>query len=55
MAVYLDRLMNAGCEHDWAIVGAGAVYVDRDIRKRLAPQDWLYTVVECSATRSPPA
>ena len=51
MAVYLDRLMNAGCDHDWAIVGAGAVYVDRDIRKRLAPQDWLYAVVECSATR----
>ena len=52
MAVYLDRLMNAGLAHEWAIVGAGAIYADREIRKRLAPQDWLYTVVERSATRS---
>ena len=52
LAVYLDRLMNAGLAHDWAIVGAGAVYVDREVRSRLAPQDWLYTVVERSATRS---
>jgi mannitol 2-dehydrogenase len=52
LAVYLDRLMNAGLAHDWAIVGAGAVYVEREVRSRLAPQDWLYTVVEQSATRS---
>jgi mannitol 2-dehydrogenase len=51
MAVYLDWLMNAGLDHDWGIIGAGATYIDREVRKRLAPQDWLFSVIEQSAIR----
>ncbi len=46
MAVYLDRLMNMGLAHDWAIVGAGLRAGDADMRDRLAAQDWLTTVVD---------
>ena len=28
LQVYLDRLMNAGRDHDWAIVGAGVTPYD---------------------------
>ena len=33
-AVYLDRLMNVGRDHDWAIVGAGVTAVRREDARR---------------------
>lgn len=45
-AVYLDRLFEAGHDHDWAIVGAGIKPFDATKRAQLAGQDWLTTVVE---------
>lgn len=51
-AVYLDRLMNAGEGHDFAIVGAGVMAADARMRDTLAAQDYLYTVVEQSAEHS---
>lgn len=51
-AVYLDRLMNLGHGHDFAIVGAGVMPSDARMRDLLAGQDNLYTVVEQSADRS---
>ncbi|MDW6025859.1 mannitol dehydrogenase family protein [Mesorhizobium sp. BAC0120] len=44
--VYLDDLLNAGRDHDWAIVGAGVLPSDVAARTRLEAQDWLTTVVE---------
>jgi mannitol 2-dehydrogenase len=52
MQVYLDRLMNAGRDRDWAIVGAGVTGYDVRMRDALAGQDWLSTVVEQSAETS---
>lgn len=52
MQVYLDRLFNAGTDHDWAIVGAGVTPYDVRMRDALAGQDWLTTVVEQSAETS---
>jgi len=52
MQVYLDRLMNAGRDRDWAIVGAGVTGYDHRMRDALAGQDWLTTVVEQSADTS---
>ena len=52
MQVYLDRLMNAGRDRDWAIVGAGVTPYDVKMRDALAGQDWLTTVVEQSAETS---
>ena len=51
-AVYLDRLMNLGEGHDFAIVGAGMLPSDARMREMLAAQDYLYTVVEQSAEAS---
>ena len=51
-AVYLDRLMNAGLAHDWAIVGVGTRPGDARVLDALAPQDWLTTVIEQSAGAS---
>lgn len=45
-AIYLDRLFALGESHDWAIIGAGLKPYDVAMRDRLAPQDWLTTVVE---------
>jgi len=45
-AVYLDRLFNAGRDHDWAIVGAGVFDGEKKGRDILKAQDWLTTVVE---------
>src|SRR5690606_31015341 len=45
-AVYLQRLFEAGHDHDWALVGAGVRPEDAVMRARLASQDWLYTMVE---------
>ncbi|SDD94296.1 mannitol 2-dehydrogenase [Paracoccus isoporae] len=53
-AVYLDRLMNVGRGHDFAIVGAGVMPSDARMREVLAAQDFLYTVVEQSADASDP-
>ena len=36
LQVYLDRLMNAGRDHDWAIVGAGVTPYDVKMRDALA-------------------
>ncbi len=46
MAVYMDRLFNAGRDQDWAIVGAGVTPHDAKMRDALAGQDWLSTIVE---------
>ena len=51
-AVYLDRLMNTGAGHDFAIIGAGVMASDARMRDVLAAQDYLYTVVEQSAASS---
>lgn len=51
-AVYLDRLMNLGHGHDFAIIGAGVMPSDARMRDILAGQDNLYTVVEQSADSS---
>ena len=45
-AMYLDRLMNVGEASDWAICGLGVMPADRGMRDALAPQDYLYTLVE---------
>ena len=45
-AVYLDDLFNAGRDLDWAVLGAGIRPGDAAMRRALAPQDWLTTVVE---------
>ena len=52
LQVYLDRLMNAGRDRDWAIVGAGVTPYDVKMRDALQGQDWLSTVVEQSAETS---
>jgi mannitol 2-dehydrogenase len=52
LAVYLDDLFNMGLDHDWAIVGAGVMPFDEAMRDRLAPQDYLTTVVEQDANYS---
>lgn len=51
-AVYLDALFNSGRDHDWAILGASVMPGDEALRRRLADQDHLTTVVEQSATTS---
>lgn len=45
-AIYLSKLFDLGEGRDWAIVGAGLKPYDKAMRDRLAPQDWLTTVVE---------
>ncbi len=45
-AMYLDRLMNAGKAHDWAICGVGVLPGDARMRDALTAQDGLYTLVE---------
>ncbi|MGN6469690.1 MAG: mannitol dehydrogenase family protein [Rhizobiaceae bacterium] len=52
LQVYLDRLMNAGRDRDWGIVGAGVRPYDLRMRDALAGQDFLTTVVEQSAEKS---
>ena len=51
-AVTLDRLMNAGLAHDWAVIGVGTRPGDLAVLEALHAQDWLTTVVEQSAERS---
>jgi len=45
-AVYLDDLFASGRDLDWGLVGAGVRPGDEAMRRALAPQDWLTTVVE---------
>lgn len=45
-ASYFHRLFELGHDHDWAIIGAGIMHFDKAMREKLAPQDWLTTVVE---------
>lgn len=45
-SVYLHRLFDMGLDRDWAIIGAGITQYDDAMRSKLAPQDWLTTVVE---------
>ncbi|TCR81561.1 mannitol dehydrogenase family protein [Rhizobium sp. BK376] len=45
-AIYLDDLFNLGQDHDWAIIGAGVLPSDAAMRKKLAAQDFLTTIVE---------
>lgn len=52
LQVYLDRLMNAGKDLDWGIVGAGVMPHDAKMREVLQRQDLLSTVVEQSAEES---
>ncbi|BCH27888.1 mannitol dehydrogenase family protein [Mesorhizobium sp. L-8-3] len=51
-AVYLDALFNLGLDQDWAIIGAGVRTADEEMRRKLAVQDYLTTVVEQEADRS---
>ena len=43
---YLHRLMQRGCAHDWAIIGAGVRPCDNDMRSKLIKQDYLTTLIE---------
>lgn len=45
---YLHRLMQQGEALDWAIVGAGVRAYDDEMRKRLAAQDYMTTLIELS-------
>lgn len=51
-AVYLDDLFNTGRDLDWGLIGAGVMPSDDDMRRTLAAQDYLTTVVEQSAATS---
>ena len=44
-AMYLDRLMNEGKAHDWAVCGVGVLPGDARMRDVLTAQDGLYTLV----------
>jgi len=50
-SLYLHRLFEKGLDRDWAIVGAGITQYDTAMRDKLAPQDWLTTVVELDPER----
>ena len=43
---YLHRLMQQGLAQDWAIIGAGVRSYDRDMRAKLAKQDYLSTLFQ---------
>ena len=51
MAHYSHRLMELDpAALDWGILGAGLCEADRHLAAALAPQDWLYTLVERDGT-----
>lgn len=54
-AMYLDRLMNAGRDLDWALCGVGLLPGDARMRDALDAQDSLYTLVTKApdGTRAP--
>ncbi len=43
-AMYIDRLLNLGLAHEWAICGVGLLERDVEMRDVLAGQDGLYTL-----------
>jgi mannitol 2-dehydrogenase len=43
-AMYLDRLMNAGEAHDWAVIGVGVLPADARMKQVMDRQDCLYTL-----------
>jgi len=45
-AWYLHRLMQDGLARDWAIIGAGVRPYDEAMRRKLAAQDYLTTLIE---------
>lgn len=45
---YLHRLMQQGEALDWAIIGAGVRAYDMEMRRRLAAQDYMTTLIELS-------
>jgi len=45
-SVYLHRLFEMGIDRDWGIIGSGVTKYDDAMRRKLASQDWLTTVVE---------
>jgi mannitol 2-dehydrogenase len=47
-AMYLDRLMEQGKAHEWAVCGVGVLPVDVRMRDALQAQDCLYTLVQKS-------
>lgn len=49
-AMYLHQLFNDGEDLSWAICGAGVKEYDQAMRRKLAAQDWLTTVVELDET-----
>ena len=51
-AVYLDELFNRKQDLDWALVGAGVGESDNAMRRDLAAQDLLTTVVEQESDHS---
>jgi mannitol 2-dehydrogenase len=51
-AVYLHELFERGLDRDWGLVGAGVRAEDQAMRRDLAAQDLLTTVVEQEADRS---
>jgi mannitol 2-dehydrogenase len=51
-AVFLDALFNRGLDHEWAVVGAGVRPADVEMRRALAAQDYLSTVVEQEADQT---
>ncbi|MGN9788889.1 mannitol dehydrogenase family protein [Nonomuraea sp. ZG12] len=51
-AMYLDRLMNEGKAHDWAICGVGVLPGDVRMRDALTAQDGLYTLVRKHADKT---
>ena len=51
-AVYLDDLFNMCLNLDWALIGAGVRATDEVMRRELAAQDLLTTVVEQEAGHS---
>lgn len=50
--IYLDALMNAGRDYDWAVIGASVMPADSALRETLLAQDLLCTVVAQSSERS---
>ncbi|WP_417249776.1 mannitol dehydrogenase family protein [Celeribacter sp.] len=51
-AWYLHRLMEQGAAQDWAIVGAGVRPYDETMRKKMAAQDYLTTLIELDPASS---
>lgn len=43
---YLHRLMQQGLAQDWAIIGAGVRPYDETMRRKMAAQDYLTTLIE---------